>query len=441
MRFRDFWSFFKDQDLAYWGMCFYLFLEYVRPQQLIGFMHGWPLSQLTLIVTLIGFLLSGSQFGLKGVGSWLLLAFTLVIFASSGAAYDPGVSMEWMSVWISWLVIYFLIVNVVNTERRFVFFIVLWVVCHVYMAQGGTRQFVMRGFRFASWGITGAPGWFENSGEFGIAMAMFVAVTWHLYVGTKSFLSKWRKGAVLILPAMGLLCVIGSSSRGAVLALLGIGFCAILRTKINPKTLIGIAVVAAAVWFVIPPEQKARFSAAGQDKSSITRKVYWLNGLEMAKANPIFGIGYMNWMPVYTAFYRQSPISQQYGIYSVQVPHNIFIQCMAELGYTGLFVFVLMIFATPLINLQTRKLARNGLDPPMNKFLVQMTYALDEAMLCYLIAGFFVTVLYYPFFWINLALVVALNAVTRSRARAGAPAVASVAPVRGAMRRSLPRVR
>jgi hypothetical protein len=41
-----------------------------------------------------------------------------------------------------------------------------------------------------------------------------------------------------------------------------------------------------------------------------------------------------------------------------------------------------------------------------------MAYGLDGALVSYLVAGFFVTVLYYPFFWINLALTVALSATT-----------------------------
>jgi putative inorganic carbon (hco3(-)) transporter len=416
LRVGDFWRFFWKQNFAFAGLCLYLVVEYVRPQQLFDAIYGWPLGNVTLGMAMVGYLVGGAKgFGLKGAGSVLLLLFTAVIVISSVGAYDPDRSFANLSVWISWVVIYFLIVNVVDTEKKFVFFIVLWLMCHVYMAQGGTRQFMMRGFRFASWGITGAPGWFANSGEFGIAMAMFTSVSWHLYAGTKQFLSNRRKAAVLIMPIMGLLCVIGSSSRGAVLALIAIGLCALARTKINFRTIVGVGAIAGAVWFIIPPEQKARFSEVGEDKTSVMRKVYWLNGLEMAKAHPVFGVGYENWLPVYAAYYRESAISQQYEVFTVQVAHNIFIQCMAELGYTGLAVFLLLIIATPTINYRTRKLARAGPDPAMNSFLVRISFALDEAMLCYLIAGFFVTVLYYPFFWINLALTVALHAVARAR--------------------------
>jgi hypothetical protein len=38
-----------------------------------------------------------------------------------------------------------------------------------------------------------------------------------------------------------------------------------------------------------------------------------------------------------------------------------------------------------------------------------MAHGLDGAMIGFVVSGFFVTVLYYPYFWINLAMTVALN--------------------------------
>jgi hypothetical protein len=49
-----------------------------------------------------------------------------------------------------------------------------------------------------------------------------------------------------------------------------------------------------------------------------------------------------------------------------------------------------------------------------------MAQGLDCSLVGYLVAGFFVTVLYYPFFWINLAMTVALhNAARNAVAAAG----------------------
>ena len=45
-----------------------------------------------------------------------------------------------------------------------------------------------------------------------------------------------------------------------------------------------------------------------------------------------------------------------------------------------------------------------------------MADGLDAALISYLACGFFVTVLFYPFFWINLAMTVALHNAAVGRA-------------------------
>ena len=101
---------------------------------------------------------------------------------------------------------------------------------------------------------------------------------------------------------------------------------------------------------------------------------------------------------------------------------------MANLGYVGLGAFALLILGTLWINYQTRKIARAGRAPP-NSFVVQLAYGLDAAMVSFLVGGYFVTVLYYPFFWINLAFTVALSAIVRRDVRRRAVNVTGGEPI------------
>ena len=125
------------------------------------------------------------------------------------------------------------------------------------------------------------------------------------------------------------------------------------------------------------------------------------------QAHPLLGVGYKNWLS-YVTF--EVPEGLIWG--RIQLPHNIFIQAGAELGYTGLICFVLMAIYVFIVNARTRVLGKQL----HNKFLTYMTYGLDAGMVGYLVAGFFVTVLYYPFFWIQMAMTVALHAITTQQA-------------------------
>ena len=123
--------------------------------------------------------------------------------------------------------------------------------------------------------------------------------------------------------------------------------------------------------------------------------------------HPLLGIGYFNWLD-----YLHYAMPQGIGVINkIELPHNIFIQLGAELGYTGLIVFLLLVFIVLKTNSDTRRAARKL----NNKFFFYISYGLDAGLIGYLVAGFFVTVLYYPFFWTQLGMVVALNAVANNK--------------------------
>ena len=160
-----------------------------------------------------------------------------------------------------------------------------------------------------------------------------------------------------------------------------------------------MGVLALAVFTIVPQGSRDRFQTAGEDETSTARTLRWAQGIEMARARPILGVGYENWEVYHSDHFPSGQGSL--------LAHNIFVQVGAELGYTGLLAFLMMIGAKFRVNWQTRKLARTT--PGDNRFLYAMAFGLDGAMVGYLASGFFVTVFYYPYFWINLAMTISLH--------------------------------
>ena len=107
------------------------------------------------------------------------------------------------------------------------------------------------------------------------------------------------------------------------------------------------------------------------------------------------------------------------------LPHNIFVQAAAELGYLGLFALIGMIIAHFVVNAQTRRLLRRLKD--RGRFLSMMSIGLDGALVGFMVSGSFVTVLYYPYLWINLAMTVALHNSARHTVRQEKKAAARAA--------------
>jgi O-antigen ligase len=381
----------------------YVFLEYVRPTGIYPALQVLPWARIALVGALIACLLERRS-SFSNVRAWGLIGlFTLVILASSVQAVYPSLSFENLNLWLSWLCVIFIISSVADTEERFLLLLVGFLLWNVKMSQHGVRSWASAGFTFRSWGIAGPPGWFENSGELAIEMCVFFPIVVYLLVGLRPHLSLAKQLVLAAVAASAVVTTVGSSSRGG---LLGLAAVALVMLLLSPKRLTGlfyIVMAALLAWVLLPSEQRMRFQSAGEDGTSLSRLTYWADGVEIANNYPILGIGYKNW-PIYYKF--------NFGGNGT-LPHNIFIEAWAEMGYLGLVAFLLLIAYVFYENWQTRRLTRHK-GPNPNRFVFYMAFGLDGALIGYLVSGFFVTVLFYPFFWVNLAFVIALARVARN---------------------------
>lgn len=391
---REIWRWLTKQPASFWLINFYVFLEYVRPQTVWPVFDILPWAQLTIIATAAALIIEGRLPQIRTQAGLLLMVFSLVVILSSITALRPAESFKGWELYFSWVLVFLLITNIVTTERRFYILMLAFLLYSFKMSQHGFRTWAGRGFAFADWGVTGAPGWFHNSGEFGIQMCIFLPLAVEFIIAMRSYWNRLTRWFFYSFPITAVGGAIASTSRGAQLGVACLGLWWIARSKHRGRSLIAVAAVMAIGWAVMPEEQKMRFTTAGSDNTSITRLERWEAGIEMALERPILGIGYNNWSSYY------GPLS-----------HNIFIEALSELGFTGFTTFLLLIGSTFALNWKTRALLRKT--PTETPFMYRMAYGLDGALIGYMVSGFFVTVLYYPYFWINLAMTVCLHVAAR----------------------------
>lgn len=396
LRVSNMWNYFKTQHFAYWMICGYIFFEFVKPQSLYPSLAVIPWAQLLLMLAAVGFFMDGSVRMVRTSANILVGGFTILIFVSIAAALYPDVSRENFVSFFSWVVIYFLSINIVNTRERFYLFLMIYILAAGKIAIGTTRAWVSRGFSFQDWGLMGPTGYFQNSGELAILMVMLFPLTYYLYMALKSNVRSWEKWILLLICICPVMTTMGASSRGSQVALavqLGVMF---WRSLIKPKAFIGIAALVVGLWAILPPEQKQRFTDAGDDQTSQQRLLYWENGWEMMKEYPWTGVGYFNFIPHYELFYPEDMLYK-----TAQLPHNIFIQVGTDAGFITLFLFMLIILYCMIKPYQMiKKLPQNM------KVERAIMAGLGIGVLGYLIAGQFVTVTYYPFIWIHLTFIV-----------------------------------
>ena len=122
----------------------------------------------------------------------------------------------------------------------------------------------------------------------------------------------------------------------------------------------------------------------------------------MVREHPVLGVGYFNFGKYYADHW---PEDMHFRV--AQLPHNIFVQVGTDTGITGLIVFGMILIRNFRCAREIRDMWAAAGKP--DSFHAHIAKGLGIALWGFIIAGQFVTVTYYPFLWINLALTVALR--------------------------------
>lgn len=403
---RAIWAQIKKEHFSFWMICVYLILEYFRPQSIIPALDVLPWDKIFVSLTALGLLADPRRRWVSNQANLWMTVFLLVIVLSSATAQYPAVSWSHWFDFFGWFAIYFLIINTVTTAERYFIFLSIFLLASFKLSFFGARTWVSRGFGFRGWGIQGPPGFFENSGELSIQMLMFAPIAFELAMFLKPRVRRAVYWVLILLPVTGAMTVLGASSRGSQLGLVfQTGYTAHKR-KLNFKAIAAIALVFYGAYALLPVQEKERFTTAGDDRTSVQRLEYWRAGMKMIEEHPVLGIGYFNFPPYFAEHYPWELFEGH-----AQLPHNIFIQVGTDAGLLGLGVFLILIYR----NLRTARDIQCACEanPDAPAFAGNVARGLMVATWGFVIAGQFVTVTYYPFLWINLALTVSLHNIVR----------------------------
>ncbi len=390
------WRYFKKEHFSFWMICGYMVFEFVRPQAIYPALQIIPWAQLLLLGSLVFAVLDKTvKWTVTPANKWMIL-FLLAILVSSTFAIYPEVSWRHTMDFLGWFIIYFLIINIVNTRERFYIVLLIFIVAAGKIAVGTTKVWVMRGFAFTDWGLMGPPGFFQNSGELSVLTVMLFPLAFFVAKALKEKGRLWEYCVLMLFAVCGIMTTLGASSRGSQLAL-AVQILFIFRKSIfRFKTIVPTIAIICTLVTLLPEEQKKRFSESGGDKTSQQRLLYWEHGFDMMLEHPVLGVGFYNFIPYYEAHY---PYDMLYG--AAQLPHNIFVQVGTDTGFTGLFFFLMLFLNFYLAHRAILKSA-NASD-----FDKSVSWGLFYGLMGFGIAGQFVTITYYPFMWIHLAFLMA----------------------------------
>jgi O-antigen ligase len=140
-----------------------------------------------------------------------------------------------------------------------------------------------------------------------------------------------------------------------------------------------------------------------RDSSAAGRLYFWSVAVAMANDSPLVGVG----VGAYAREYNKYDWTLgQYG--RSRAVHSAWFGVLAELGYIGLLLFIVMIVASLLACRRVRLLAKRGeVSKPLGVYAV----ALETGLVAFIVGGSFVSFQYCEMLWHFFALSVALERV------------------------------
>ncbi len=400
LKLRSFITEFRAESAALWFLCFYIFIEYIRPQSMYPVFDFLPWGQITIILAVTGAIFTGCKANGFGAMDKMLIIISFIVILSGITAWSPAASFKYWSTYTSWVLMYFCIVSILTSPNRMFLFILFFILINFKLSEYGARNFAMRGFSFTHWGLTGPPGWFHNSGEFAMQMTVIFSMSLSIMLAAKKYIENSTRWWILLImfPGTSALSVIGSSSRGGQIALVVIILMLLLRGKHFFRKILLLIILIYLGPHLLPAEQIERFNTMGDDQTSQLRLTHWENAIQTIKDHPL-GIGYYNWKYYYPS---------NFNIAKVEEIHNTMLQVFVELGYPGGILFTIMILTAFAMNAKTIREMRS-IDKAENEIMAAIARGINLGLVGTFISALFMSVLFYPIFWVAFALTSALR--------------------------------
>ena len=403
----------------YLGILVYLMVEYARIPAMFPQLQALQIGKIVVVVTgVIWLLRSAVTRKLKFVSdplNWVMAIWAFTVIGSSFFATNSEFANQGVIDFLKWVIIYFLIINLVDSLPRWQWFMWFLLLLNFKLSQFQIRQFVA-GYdmasspeRFVTEGVgAGSSGFFGNAGDFGVAMCVVAPLAFYL---VKAVRSKALKVGGIVFFSAFVFSILRCGSRGAALALVFMAVFFWLRTSKKLQSGVVILLFVIGFWASAPEAWKERFVSAAEYQQDVTasqRLRLWGAGLRMSMDNPLLGVGINNFSTNYAARYHPP---DETGI--PWAPHNIFVQAVSELGVLGFLSLLMTMVLVFRRNHETRRLCLQN--NSRDDWIAHFAHALDLSLIGYMVSGFFLTVLYYPHLYIIMTLAISLNQIARKQ--------------------------
>jgi probable O-glycosylation ligase (exosortase A-associated) len=399
----------SSKPLPYYLVLLLLFLEYGRPQD--SYISGLAAIKPSLIVSIcvvlsLVFGSTASYFADKPTklfGSLLVFMIFHIFFARNNHwAFNTAQTMALT------FVLYVGILAFVDSYEKFKTLITVWITIHIFLAISAIRS-----------GGVGIGGFLLDENDFAITINMIIPYAYFcMFSDGKTKYKIFHLASLFVFLAASL----ATRSRGGLLGLLAIGICCWLRSSKKFGAACLLFLFALFALNFAPEGYWERMNTIQQEYSGekvgsgAERQYEWEVGWKMFLANPIVGVGQGNF-PWEFNNYEEGDKFQGRSV-AGRAAHSLYYTLLPELGLVGTLMFLGMNYLIYKDLAFVKRLygdKRRQVESREARFLFYSACALEASLIGFLVGGTFISVLYYPNFWILMGFVVALKKIALAK--------------------------
>ncbi len=327
--------FYPHVGLLLWG-----WVTVMQPHQEIWTLPSWLQINLIIAVATVGFWLVSREPKLPRASALpvLLVLLGLVMVLSQLYSLRPDYSWTYFDRHARVMVFVFLCLIMLRSRSRIQAMIWILAVSIGYYAVLGGGFTVLTGGRYLVLGP--AKSMIADNNHLGLALVTIIPMLNYLRMTSRVTIVRYALAGTTML---AIFAVFGTHSRGGLIAFAVMAGAMLLKTrlKLRVSLLFGALTLVAVTFMPSTWENRMETIAGYEEDSSFQGRVdAWVIAYEVAKARPLVGAGMR--VP-----YLQDAVDPYLSkSRDARAAHSIYFETLGSLGFTGLILFLGIIFVT-----------------------------------------------------------------------------------------------
>ncbi len=395
------------------GAYAWAWLSMMNPHRLAyGFARSLPFAQLVALSTMIGFLFSKERkpFPVNGITVVYLLFIFWMSFTCLFAMNKPEIVLDrWVFALKIHLMLFMTLMLIRGREQIDGLIWVVTVSIGFYGLKGGVWT-LLTGGGGRVWGPPDSM--IQDNNGLALALVMLIPFMYYLYhVASR----RWVRLGLMAAGITTCFAILGSQSRGALLALVAMAFLLAIKGK-RPflMSFILTGLLATAI-LSMPETWLARMETIQnyeQDGSAMSRIYTWTTLWNLALDRPFVGAGFATDNPLVFALYAPDSVAGNYSG-AVLVAHSIYFQALGEHGFPGLLLYLSLGFFTWWTASRLARKTRD--DPEFGHWVPLLMRMVQVSLTGFAVGGAFLSLVHFDLPYYILAYVILVDATVLER--------------------------